>query len=64
MGRPRTTVAKLPKDWKKRMMAVAEGGGSAVEARVSLGIGTSAWYTLLEDSAVFHETVKEAEAVC
>lgn len=34
MGRPRTTLAKLPEDWEKRMMTVAEDGGSAVEARV------------------------------
>lgn len=62
-GRPRTTLAKLPKTWRKQMLAIAADGGSQTEARVALGIGTSAWYTLTEDSAEFREAVKEAEAI-
>lgn len=45
-GRPRTTLARLPKDWRDKMMEVASEGGSAIEVRVALGIGRGAWSTL------------------
>lgn len=64
MARPRTTLDKLPKDWKKLLKECASEGGSATEARVALGIGRSAWDTLQADSKEFQTAVKEAEALC
>lgn len=64
VGRPRTTVEDLPKDWKEKMMACGQEGGSAVEARCLLGIGTSAWETLLEDSEEFRATEKIRSDLC
>lgn len=64
VGRPRTTVDDLPKDWRDIVASVAQEGGSDVEARVLLGISATAWYTLLEDSQEFKETIKDAKAVC
>lgn len=64
MARPRTTLKKLPIDWRKTMKAMAADGASATETRAALGIGYSAWTTLLADSGEFRESVKEAEALC
>lgn len=46
------------------MRDCGQEGGSAVEARCLLGIGTSAWETLLEDSDDFRATEKERQALC
>lgn len=64
VGRPRTTVDDLPEDWQAIMRECGQEGGSAVEARCLLGIGTSAWETLLEDSEEFRVTEKERQALC
>jgi hypothetical protein len=64
VGRPRTTVDDLPEDWKQIMLDCGQEGGSAVEARCLLGIGTSAWETLLEDSEEFRVTEKTRQALC
>lgn len=64
IGRPRTTVNDLPADWKQIIMDCGQEGGSAVEMRCLLGIGESAWGTLLEDSEDFRGTVKAAQALC
>lgn len=64
VGRPRTTTKDLPKDWQEIMRQCGQDGGSAVEARCLLGVGMSAWETLLEDSACFRETEKERQALC
>lgn len=64
VGRPRTTVDDLPSNWQEIMRDCGQEGGSAVEARCLLGIGTSAWDTLLEDSEVFRATENERQALC
>lgn len=64
VGRPRTTVDDLPEDWQEIMRQCGQEGGSAVEARCLLGIGDSAWGTLLEDSEDFRRTEKERQALC
>jgi hypothetical protein len=64
VGRPRTTVDDLPVGWQDAVIACGEEGGSAVEMRCLLGIGESAWRTLLEDDSEFRGTVKKAKALC
>lgn len=64
VGRPRTTVEDLPSDWQNILIDCGQEGGSAVEMRCLLGIGESAWGTLLEDSVDFQRTVKEARDLC
>lgn len=64
VGRPRTTVNDLPVDWEALMREAAQGGASAVEMRCILGIGDSAWETLIEDDPDFHRTVKECKDLC
>lgn len=63
-GRPRTTVADLPDEWETMMRKAAQGGASAVEIRCILGIGESAWETLIEDDDNFRRTVKECKDLC
>lgn len=64
VGRPRTTVNDLPEGWQQIMKDCGQVGGSAVEARCLLGIGMSAWETLLKDSEEFRETEKTRNALC
>jgi len=64
VGRPRTTVDDLPKDWKQIIMDCGQEGGSAVEMRCLLGIAQTAWETLLKDSEDFRVTVKAAQDLC
>lgn len=64
VGRPRTTVDDLPENWKEIIMGCGQEGGSAVEMRCLLGIGESAWGTLIEDSEEFRRTVKAAQDLC
>ena len=64
VGRPRTTVDDLPDDWKDIVIDCGQEGGSEVEMRCLLGIGDSAWYTLMEDSDDFRRTIKQARALC
>ena len=64
VGRPRTTVDDLPDDWQQTMLMIGQDGGSAVEVRCELGIGISAWETLLDDSDEFRETEKQRKALC
>lgn len=64
IGRPRTTTADLPHDWHEIVRQCGQDGQSAVTIRCKLGIGMSAWETLLEDSEDFRETVKNAKALC
>lgn len=63
MGRPRTTIKDLPKDWKQIMEEVGTEGGSAIEVQVRLGLGNSAWYTLLEDSPEFRAAESRRKAL-
>ena len=55
VGRPRTTINDLPADWYEIMRECGQEGASGVEARCRLGIGESAWYTLMEDSEEFRQ---------
>lgn len=64
VGRPRTTVDDLPSDWKDILMSCGQDGGSAVEMRCLLGIGQSAWDTLISDSEEFRVTVKNSQDLC
>lgn len=64
VGRPRTTVDDLPEDWQDIMRDCGQEGGSAVEARCLLGIGESAWGTLLEDSDEFRQAENQRQMLC
>ena len=64
VGRPRTTVDDLKKDWQRIIMDCGQDGGSAVEMRCMLGVARSAWETLMEDSAEFRATVSTAQDMC
>lgn len=64
VGRPRTTLDDLPENWQEIMRDVGQEGGSIVEARCELGIGESAWGTLMEDYEEFRRTEKERKALC
>jgi hypothetical protein len=64
VGRPRTTLADLPEDWKDIITKCGTDGGSATEVRCLLGIGESAWATLLEDYPEFQRAEKERIALC
>jgi len=64
IGRPRTTVDDLPPDWRDIMLQLGQEGGSAVEVRCALGIGISAWETLLADSEDFRETEMQRQHLC
>ncbi len=61
VGRPRTSVDKLPDNWKELLLEVADNGGSQLEMQVRLGLGSSGWYTLLEDSEEFRDSVDMAK---
>jgi len=64
VGRPRTTVEDLPKDWKQIIMDCGQEGGSAVEMRCMLGVAQTAWSTLIENSEEFRITVSSAQDMC
>ncbi|QHJ81776.1 MAG: hypothetical protein [Caudoviricetes sp.] len=63
-GRPRTTIDDLPNGWRDIVLAIAAEGASDVEIRHKVGIGKSAWATLLEDSEEFRDTINEARELC
>lgn len=56
-GRPATTVHNLIDDWEEKIKEAAQGGASDAELRCILGLGKSAWYTLLETSSQFREAI-------
>lgn len=58
VGRPRTTIEDLPAGWQDIMKQAAQGGASNVTLKVLLGIGHTAFETLLEDSEEFRSTVE------
>ena len=64
VGRPRTTIDDLPEDWEQLICDAAQEGASAIEIRCILGIGDSAWDTLLEDSEEFRLAVKKGQMLC
>ena len=55
IGRPRTTTADLPDGWQDIMRDCGQEGGSAVEARLLLGIGRAGWDSLIEHEPEFAE---------
>ena len=59
-GRPRTTISKLPKNWKQIAMDCGEAGGGIVEIRVRLGIAETGYRTLMKDSKKFRRTIMRA----
>jgi hypothetical protein len=61
VGRPRTTIDKLPYDWKEKLFAAANEGASKLEMMVAVGVGDSAWDTLQEDSEEFRLAVQRAK---
>jgi len=61
VGRPRTTIDKLPHDWKEKLFAAANEGASKLEMMVAVGVGDSAWDTLQEDSEEFRLAVQRAK---
>lgn len=56
VGRPRTTLDDLPEGWKELMMAEAQQGASQVTLMVKLGVGATAFNTLLDDYEEFRQT--------
>ena len=64
VGRPRTTTEDLPEGWQEIMAQCGQEGGSANEARCLLGIGDSAWETLLADSDEFRQAEKKRKSLC
>lgn len=56
IGRPRTQLGALPKDWEQRMIDEANKGGGPTAFMVVLEIGTHALETLLTDSEIFRNT--------
>lgn len=58
VGRPRTTIADLPEGWQDTIKQAAQGGASNVTLKVLLGIGHTAFETLLEDSEEFRQTIE------
>ena len=67
IGRPRFTIEDLSErfpQWDLMMREIAQEGGSEVSVRVKLGIGTTAFETLIADSEVFRETIKECRDLC
>ena len=64
VGRPRTTIDRLPEGWKGILATCGSEGGSAIEMRLLLGIAQTAWETLLADSDEFRIAVKDAQDAC
>lgn len=64
VGRPRTTVEDLPPNWKEIMMAEAQEGGGPTAYMVKLGIGHTAYDTLVEDSEEFRNTLEACILLC
>lgn len=56
LGRPRTKIEDLKPEWQDIMMAEAQEGGGPTSYMVKLGIGHTAFNTLLEDSEIFRNT--------
>jgi hypothetical protein len=61
VGRPRTTIDKLPEDWKQRLFAAANEGASKLEMMLAVGVGDSAWDTLQQDNDDFRLSVQRAK---
>lgn len=64
VGRPRTSVDDLPENWKEVMMAEAQDGGGPTAYMVKLGIGSSAYQTLIDDSEDFRNTLEACILLC
>lgn len=64
VGRPRTKLSELPDNWQTLMTTSAQEGASAVEIACILGIGRSAWETLIEDYEEFRATEQSCRMLC
>lgn len=64
VGRPRTTIEDLPDGWKEIMMSEAQEGGGPTAYMVKLGIGSTAYNTLIEDSEEFRNTIEACILLC
>lgn len=58
LGRPRTKLEDLDPKWKEILMAEAQEGGGPTAYMVKLGIGHTAYDTLLEDYEDFRNTIE------
>jgi hypothetical protein len=52
-GRPKTTLAKLPENWKEKMIELGNEGASQYAIMSSFMLGHSAFKTLLDNSEEF-----------
>jgi len=64
VGRPRTTLEDLPQNWEQIMVDVGQEGGSKVETMCMLGIGDSAWDTLLANHEEFRLAERKRKLLC
>lgn len=67
LGRPRYTIEELIEkcpDWDYKMREIAQDGGSEVSVIVHLGITRNNFETLIADSDIFSQTVKECKELC
>ena len=64
VGRPRTRIEDLDPNWKDIMMAEAQDGGGPTAYMVKLGIGSTAYNTLIEDSEDFRNTIEACILLC
>ena len=63
-GRPKITLADFQENWKDEVLALASEGASEVEIRGLLNICNDTFYRLIEEDAVFSETIKKARENC
>lgn len=66
VGRPKITVADLPKNWREETIKLGESGASDVEIRVEAlgGIDAKTFNRMLEDEPEFLQTITEARSKC
>jgi hypothetical protein len=58
-GRPRTTVDKLPDNWRDILLAVGKDGGSIAEMVAAIGLTQTSWTTLKKDDQEFSDYVDD-----
>lgn len=64
VGRPRTRVEDLDPEWKTIILTEAQEGGGPTAYMVKLGIGSTAYDTLINDSEDFRNTIEAAILLC
>ena len=65
VGRPKKTIADLPKGWQKKMLEAANEGKSELSIRVSVlgNIAHDTWERLIAEEPEFSETVKHCRGL-